>query len=54
MMKISYIIYLVWLLLVILWNFLYPQVPPIYDVIAAVILSIITVLLKKLFKTYFF
>jgi len=47
-MKKSYLIYVLWLLLVILWNFLYPGVSPIYDVIAAIILSGIVQILKKI------
>ena len=46
-MKKIYLIYALWLLLVIVWNFLYPQVPPIYDVIAAIILAIMVQLLNK-------
>ena len=33
-------IWIIWLLLVCVWNFGWPQVPPIADVIVAVILSI--------------
>ena len=36
------IIFLVWLLLVCLWNFSVPGAAPIYDVIVAIILSLIT------------
>ena len=49
-----YLIYAVWLLLVILWNFLFPDVYPIYDVIAAIILGQISTFLKKLFKPNLF
>jgi len=42
-----YLIYAVWLLLVILWNFLFPDVYPIYDVIAAIILAQISIFFKK-------
>ena len=42
-----YLIYAVWLLLVVLWNFLFPDVYPIYDVIAAIILAQISNFLKK-------
>ena len=46
-MKKSYLIYALWLMLVILWNFLYPEVEPIYDVIAAIILSMIAPKINK-------
>tara|TARA_B100000953_G_C17662465_1_gene305791 strand:+ start:91 stop:237 length:147 start_codon:yes stop_codon:yes gene_type:complete len=38
-MKKKYLIYILWLILVILWNFIFPNVKPIYDVLTAVILS---------------
>ena len=41
------IIYILWLIGVILWNFLYPEASPIYDVIMAILLSAMTYLLKK-------
>ena len=40
-------IYLVWLLGVILWNFGYPEAQPIYDVLAAIALSLLSLILKK-------
>tara|TARA_Y100000741_G_scaffold325498_1_gene277040 strand:- start:189 stop:329 length:141 start_codon:yes stop_codon:yes gene_type:complete len=40
-------IYLVWLLGVILWNFGYPEARPLYDVLAAIFLSLISFGLKK-------
>jgi len=43
----SYLIYAFWLMLVILWNFLYPEVEPIYDVIAAIILSMLAPIVNK-------
>ena len=46
-MRKKYIIYIIWLLGVILWNFLYPEVEPIYDVIMAVLLSGMTIGLNK-------
>ena len=41
------IIFLSWLLLVILWNFTFPTVPPLYDVGVAVLLSFYHSLLIK-------
>jgi hypothetical protein len=42
-----YLIYAAWLLLVVLWNFLFPNVYPFYDVVAAIILAQISNFLKK-------
>jgi len=39
--------WIIWLVLVILWNFGYPSAEPIYDVLVAVVLSIIFILIKK-------
>tara|TARA_B100000214_G_C23631766_1_gene474322 strand:- start:302 stop:442 length:141 start_codon:yes stop_codon:yes gene_type:complete len=43
-------VYLIWLIGVILWNFGYPSADPIEDVIAAVLLSLISVYIKKFIK----
>ena len=40
-------IYIIWLIGVIVWNFVYPAAKPIEDVIAAIILSLISYWLKK-------
>tara|TARA_B100000530_G_C15864729_1_gene450851 strand:- start:797 stop:943 length:147 start_codon:yes stop_codon:yes gene_type:complete len=40
--------WLIWLILVCIWNFGWPNVRPIYDVIVAVILSIAAFQLKKI------
>jgi len=40
-------IYIIWLIGVILWNFGYPQATPILDVLAAIILSLLSFGLKK-------
>jgi hypothetical protein len=40
-------IFILWLILVALWNFGFPSAPPIYDVIAAVILSFLSKYLEK-------
>jgi hypothetical protein len=37
-----------WLILVILWNFGYPNATPIYDVVVAVVLSFVFILIKKI------
>ena len=40
--------WITWLMLVILWNFGFPEAKPIYDVIAAIMLSITFILIKKI------
>ncbi len=44
------IVYIIWLIGVILWNYGYPQASPLLDVIAAIVLSIISIGLKKYLK----
>jgi hypothetical protein len=43
-------VYIIWLLSVIAWNFLVPGATPIEDVIVAVLLSFLSIGLKKVFK----
>jgi len=43
-------VYIIWLIGVILWNFAVPNATPIEDVIVAVLLSFLSVGLKKVFK----
>jgi len=43
-------VFIIWLIGVILWNFGYPSASPIEDVIVAVILSFISMYLKKFIK----
>tara|TARA_B100001250_G_scaffold240964_1_gene207084 strand:- start:1142 stop:1282 length:141 start_codon:yes stop_codon:yes gene_type:complete len=43
-------IYIIWLIGVIVWNFGYPIAKPIEDVLAAIVLSFISIGLKKYFK----
>ena len=42
--------YFIWLLGVVLWNFSFPTAPPIFDVIAAVLLSMISIYLHRVIK----
>tara|TARA_R100000005_G_C4967819_1_gene181952 strand:- start:944 stop:1084 length:141 start_codon:yes stop_codon:yes gene_type:complete len=44
----NYKIFSIWLLLVIVWNFGYPSVPPIADVIVAVVLSLLSKYLERI------
>jgi hypothetical protein len=43
-------IYLIWLIGVITWNFGVPKATPIEDVIVAVLLSFLSIALKKIIK----
>ena len=43
-------VFIIWLIGVVLWNFGYPAASPIEDVIAAVVLSFISLYLKKIIK----
>jgi len=40
--------WIIWVILVILWNFGYPEAKPIYDILVAVILSLIFIIIKKI------
>ena len=43
-------IFVIWLVLVIAWNFGYPKASPMEDVIVAIILSLLSMALKKYLK----
>tara|TARA_A100001011_G_C14130203_1_gene765092 strand:+ start:234 stop:374 length:141 start_codon:yes stop_codon:yes gene_type:complete len=43
-------VYAIWLIFVILWNFGFPNAIPIADVIAAILLSFLSMSLKKYLK----
>ena len=43
-------IFVIWLVMVIAWNFGYPQASPFEDVIVAIILSLFGTFLKKILK----
>ena len=50
-MNINYMkIYIIWLVGVIIWNFGVPQASPLEDVLVAILLSLLTVYLKKYTK----
>ena len=50
MKKIDGIVWLIWLLFVILWNYGYPAATPFLDVLVAVILSILNIIILKFVK----
>jgi hypothetical protein len=41
------IVYIIWLIGVIAWNFGFPEATPLEDVLVAIVLSFLSVLLKK-------
>ena len=43
-------VYAIWLIFVIIWNFGFPNAMPIADVIAAILLSFLSINLKKYLK----
>ena len=43
-------IYFIWLFFVVLWNYGYPEAKPLEDVLVAVILSFVSIILKKYLK----
>tara|TARA_Y100000992_G_scaffold267927_1_gene206781 strand:+ start:8 stop:148 length:141 start_codon:yes stop_codon:yes gene_type:complete len=43
-------IFVIWLILVIIWNYGYPNASPLEDVIVAIILSLFSAVLKKYLK----
>ena len=43
-------IFVIWLVMVIAWNFGYPEASPLEDVVVAVILSLFNLILKKYLK----
>ena len=43
-------IFTIWLVLVIAWNFGYPKASPFEDVLAAVILALLNIFMKKYLK----
>ena len=44
--------WLVWLILVILWNFGFPEATPFQDVIVAVILSLLSIIIQLMRSRY--
>ena len=43
-------VYIIWLIGVVAWNFGFPNALPIYDVILAILLSFLSIGLKRYFK----
>ena len=43
-------VYIIWLIGVIIWNFGFPEAVPIADVVAAILLSLLSISLKKYLK----
>ncbi len=49
-MRSSIKIYIIWLIGVIIWNFGFPNAIPLADVIAAILLSFLSIILNKYLK----
>ena len=45
-------VYIIWLTAVIAWNFMVPRATPLEDVVVAVLLSLMSMFLKKNFKSF--
>ena len=45
-------IYVIWLMGVIIWNYGFPNAPPIADVVVAILLSFVSIGLKKWVKFF--
>ena len=43
-------VFVIWFVMVVAWNFGYPEASPLEDVVVAVILSLFSTILKKLLK----
>jgi len=43
-------IFIVWLIMVVAWNYGYPEASPLQDVVVAVVLSLFNLILKKYLK----
>tara|TARA_Y100000817_G_scaffold82798_1_gene63949 strand:- start:42 stop:239 length:198 start_codon:yes stop_codon:yes gene_type:complete len=50
MKKIDSFVWLIWFLLVMVWNYSYPAATPFLDVLVAVILSILNIIILKFIK----
>ena len=49
--KIEIVIWILWLTLVILWNYGYPEASPFFDVIVAIVLSLINIFIIRILKS---
>jgi len=47
---INIIVWSIWLLLIVIWNYGYPEATPFQDVLVAVVLSILNIIILKLIK----
>ena len=50
MKNIKITFWFIWFLLVIIWNYGYPEASPFFDVLVAVLLSILNLVVLKIFK----
>ena len=50
MKNIKIIFWFIWFFLVFIWNYGYPEASPFFDVLVAVLLSILNLIVLKIFK----
>jgi len=50
MKKIEAIVWLIWFLLIVAWNYVYPAASPFLDVLVSVILFILNIIILKFIK----
>jgi len=50
MKRIKIILWFIWFLLIILWNYAYPAASPFLDVLVAFLLSILNIILLKIIE----
>tara|TARA_B100001996_G_scaffold375726_1_gene356063 strand:- start:1459 stop:1614 length:156 start_codon:yes stop_codon:yes gene_type:complete len=50
MKNIKIIFWFIWFFLVVIWNYGYPEASPFFDVLVAVLLSILNLIVLKIFK----
>ena len=43
----NYLEWFLWVILVVIWNYGYPEASPFYDVLVAIILSLLFIFIKK-------
>ena len=51
MKKIKIIMWFIWLALIVLWNYGYPNASPFFDVLMAFILSILNILVLRIIRS---
>jgi len=50
--EIGYLIFVIWLVMIIIWNFGVPTAAPIYDVLVSLVLSLVVIAANHHFKAF--